>query len=514
MKIRSVNGPARALAGCLSWLLLIVPQNATAIEEAVGEIGVVEQFDFDGLIRRAEVLASTPFEDEDDPLPETLQALDYASYGGIAFRPEHALWRDKALPFEVEFFHRGYLFERRVDVNVLDGGELRPVAFSTEYFEYGEDGFTENLPDDLGFAGFRLHYPLNRYDHHSEFIVFLGASYFRAIGQDQVYGVSSRGLALNTGRTEEFPFFREFWIERPAPMATRITVYALLDGQSVTGAYRFDIRPGWETVITVDARIFTRQKVETLGLAPLTSMFWYGKNTARPEWERRPAVHDSDGLLMAAGSGELLWRPLDNPETLRISAFDDLDPRGFGLLQREREFNSYRDLWALYHRRPSVWVEPIGDWGEGAVELIEIPTVDEYVDNIVAAWVPTGVVGPGEERAFAYRLRFGPDAPAFAPAGRTTATRLESGTTRATRFVLNFDGAALRALDATTPPEAVVRASSGRIANEVIEKDEATDGWRISFDLLHEDGKTVELSCLLTFRGTALTETWRYSWDA
>jgi periplasmic glucans biosynthesis protein len=282
----------------------------------------------------------------------------------------------------------------------------------------------------------------------------------------------------------------------------------------VTGAYRFDIRPGWETVVTVEARIFTRQEeVETLGVAPLTSMFWYGENTARPEWEQRPKVHDSDGLLMAGGSGELLWRPLDNPEALRVSAFDDINPRGFGLLQRDREFNSYRDLWALYHRRPSVWVEPIGEWGEGAVELIEIPTVDEYHDNIVAAWVPKEVVGPGEKRAFAYRLRFGPDAPAFAPVGRTVATRVEAGTTGAPRFVVNFDGAALRALNAATPPEAVVRASSGRIANEMVERDKATDGWRISFDLLPEGSEPVELSCFLTFGGTALTETWRYSWS-
>jgi periplasmic glucans biosynthesis protein len=332
MEIRNVNGPARVLACFLSWLLLMMPLNAAAIEEAADEIGVVERFDFDGLIRRAEVLALTPFEHEDDPLPEALHALGYDGYGGLAFRPEHALWRDNALPFEVQFFHRGYLFDRRVEVHVLDGSEPRPIAFSTESFDYGEHGFAEDLPEDLGFAGFRLHYPLNRYDHYSEFMVFLGASYFRAIGQDQVYGVSVRGLALNAGRAEEFPFFREFWIERPAPTATRITVYALLDGQSVTGAYRFDIKPGWETVVTVEARIFTRQEVETLGVAPLTSMFWYAENTARPEWEQRPKVHDSDGLLMAAGSGELIWRPLDNPETLRISAFADINPRGFGLL--------------------------------------------------------------------------------------------------------------------------------------------------------------------------------------
>jgi periplasmic glucans biosynthesis protein len=487
--------------------------NGTAVATTRHHGGGAERFDFASLIRRAALLASTRFKEEEDPIPEVLRALDYDRYGRLSFRPEHALWRDEGLPFEVQFFHRGYLFEQRVRINILEAdGVSIPLEFSKAFFDYEEIGFTKEVPDDLGFAGFRLHYPLNRDDYHDEFLVFLGASYFRAVGQGQVYGISARGLAVNAGLdTEEFPYFREFWIERPDPGADLITLYALLDSESIAGAYRFVVRPGWETVVAVQAHLFPRKAIEKLGLAPLTSMFWYGENSTgrRREGEVRPEVHDSDGLLLATSAGELIWRPLDNPDRLRVRTFGDTDPLGFGLLQRDREFTSYRDLWALYHRRPSVWVEPLGAWGDGAVELIEIPTETEYFDNIVATWVPAAAVGPERELALAYRLRFAPDGPVYAPTGRVVATRIEPGTVAPTRFELDFDGAALWA---SAPGEAVVQASSGRILDTTLTKNELTGGWRVGFEVMPEADEVVELSCFLKLGSAIVSETWRYTW--
>ena len=255
------------------------------------------------------------------------------------------------------------------------------------------------MPDNLGFAGFRIHYPINKPDYHDEVAVFVGASYFRAVGQRMNYGLSARGLAIDTvlPSGEEFPYFRKFWIHEPQPDAKEISLYALLDGPSVAGAYHFVIHPGKETVIDVKLTLFLRKPVAKLGIAPMTSMFHHGENSyAKVMDDFRPEIHDSDGLMIATATGEWIWRPLVNPKTLLVNSFQVNNPAGFGLSQRDLDFDHYQDLESNYENRPSLWISPVGNWGEGRVELIQIPTDKEVYDNIVAFFVPSKLPEKGE----------------------------------------------------------------------------------------------------------------------
>ena len=307
----------------------------------------------------------------------------------------------------MQLFHLGFLYGRPVTVNVLRDGVPTPIPYQPALFDYGRTKVDRPVPVNLGFAGFRIHYPLNTPRIFDEVIAFLGASYFRFLGRGSKYGMSARGLGVNVGGRgpEEFPFFREFWIDNPGPGAERITIMALLDSASATGAFRFEVYPGQETVLDVAATVFCRRPIASLGVAPLTSMFFTGENERRTGDDFRPELHDSDGLLIHSSSGEWIWRPLRNAQNTTVSAFSDTNPRGFGLMQRDRVFENYQDLEAFYHQRPGYWVEPIGNWGEGRVELLEIPTAAEVHDNIVAYWSPAKPLEVGQEASFAYRLR-------------------------------------------------------------------------------------------------------------
>lgn len=485
------------------------------------DVNAPKRFNFADVHRRAAALAKQPFEENKKELPPFLRDLNYDQYQDIRFRTEKGLWRDEGLPFEVRFAHLGFLFLWPVKVNVVDNGEVRPVSYSNDFFDYGRNKVPPDMPADLGFAGFRLLYPLHKDGQYDEVAVFLGASYFRAIGQNQSYGISVRGLAIDTGlpKPEEFPFFREFWIEKPARDATEITVYALLDSQSATGAYRFVIKPGAATVIDVKSHVFMRNKVQKLGIAPLTSMFFHGDLTDRFMDDFRPKVHDSDGLLLATGSGEWLWRPLINPRRLEVSSFQDTNPRGFGLRQRDRDFNNYQDLEARYQQRPSVWVEPLGDWGKGVVQLIEIPSDAERYDNIVAFWVPDQAADAGQEFNYDYRLYFELNSPERPAGGRTLASREGAGGAgdldpSKRRFVIDFQGGNLDMLPADAPVAAMVNASAGRVINTVVQKNPFTKGWRLSFELVPEDAESIGLRCFLKLGADVLTETWSFQWQA
>ena len=472
--------------------------------------------------RRAAALASGPFEHGQDTLPPALRNLSYDQYREIGFRPEKALWRDEGLPFEVHFFQRASFsfmppFEKVV-VHTVEHGKAVPVPYSRDLFNFGRHVVPE-LPAGLGFAGFRIHYPRHQDEQHE--IVFLGASYFRVKGQHQHYGLSARGLAIDTGlfKPEEFPRFREFWLEKPAPNATELTLYALLDSPSATGAYQFTIRPGKDTVLEVKAHVFMRDEVEKIGFAPLTSMFFAGEGTERFIDDFRPEVHDSDGLLLATGHEEWIWRPLANPTRVRVSSFRDTNPGGFGLLQRDRTFDHYQDLEASYQQRPSVWIEPLGEWGAGAVQLVELPSDAEKYDNIVAFWVPDEPAEAGKEWQFAYRMSFFVDTSKLPPGGRTYATRIGVGGFSGEsepdkrKFVIDFVGGRLTDLNATAPVEAVVTASTGRISNQTVQHNDFIDGWRVFFDLKPEGEAPVELRCFLKSGEDALTETWSYQWS-
>jgi periplasmic glucans biosynthesis protein len=479
-----------------------------------------QAFSYADVNRLAEELSRRPFEPDRPELPEAFRNLQYDDYRDIRYRPDKNLWREQPLPFQVQLFARGFLFHERVTINIVDDRGARPLAFSRDLFDYGKNQVPAQLPPDLGFAGFRILYPMNREDRFDEVAVFLGASYFRAIGQNQNYGVSARGLAIDTGlgTPEEFPVFREFWIRKPDPDDTEITVFALLDSKRAAGAYRFRIRPGLQTVVDVRARVMMRERVEKLGVAPLTSMFYHGEVTDRFVDDFRPEVHDSDGLLIESGTGERIWRPAVNPVNLQITPFEVKSPRGFGLMQRDRDFDHYQDTEAIYHTRPSVWVETLGDWGSGVVELVEIPSQSERNDNLVAFWTPGEPLEPGRTADFEYRLHFALDPEARLQGGRAIATRIGAGGTDVPdhsrrKFVIDFTGPALRRLDPETEKvEAVCNASSGHIAQAVAHPNTFLDGWRLFFELIPEEGRPADLRCFLRRGQNILTETWVFTW--
>ena len=478
-------------------------------------------FEFSDVEQKAKDMAARPYARDDSGMPEFLGLLDYDQYRDIRYKPEKALWRDEGLPFQLQLFHRGFMFKDRVNVNVVDQGVPTRLAYSPELFDFGKNKFPSIPPADLGFAGMRFHYPLRRDEVYDEIAVFLGASYFRAVGLGQTYGLSARGLAIDTGlpKAEEFPIFREFWIEKPAKGASTLVVYALLDSPSVTGAYRFVIRPSLDLTVDVSNHLFFRKSVERLGLAPLTSMFFHGENTDRFMDDFRPEVHDSDGLLMGRSNGEWVWRPLNNPKHLRISVFKDDKPMGFGLMKRDRNFDHYQDLEARYHERPSAWVEAIGDWGPGSVYLIEIPSDAEKYDNIVAFWMPDKPTGEGKDYQFQYRMHFMLGDPHVNGLGKPIATRVgASGTdslnAQSRKFVVDFQSEALKRFSDKAKLEADISSSSGRISNPVVHKSDVDGSWRLIFELTPEKDKDpVELRGLLKSNGEILTETWVFQWS-
>ncbi len=367
--------------------------------------GLARGFDFEDVSNRAQALAKESYKDPTQT-PAWLREISYDQWRDIRFRPEDTLWQNKKLPFQVQFFHPGLYYDHPVTINVVDPDKVRTLAFSPDQFDYGRNDFASRVPQNLGYAGFRIHAPIKKGNYYDEVIVFLGASYFRAVGKNEVFGLSARGLAVDTALSsgEEFPTFREFWLVTPKPTDKQLRVYALLDSPSLSGAYQFVIQAGDTTTVAVDSRLFARQAVKQLGIAPLTSMFYHGENSVRQVEDFRPEVHDSDGLLINFASSEWLWRPLDNPRQLRVSSFRTAHPRGFGLIQRDREFDHYQDLETRPELRPSTWVAPHGDWGDGRVQLVEIPTKSDTNDNVVAFWVPNAPPEPGGMAAFAYSV--------------------------------------------------------------------------------------------------------------
>jgi glucans biosynthesis protein len=479
---------------------------------------VPKTFDLTMVESKAQDLSKKAYVRDDGGLPDFLSKLGFDQYRDIRYKPEKAIWRSEGVPFQIQAFHRGFIFKDRVLVNLIENGASHRVGYSPDLFDYGKNSFPAPLPEDLGFAGLRFHYPIKRDDNFEEIAVFLGASYFRAAGLGQVYGLSARGLAIDTGlaKAEEFPVFKEFWIERPEAEAGTLVVYALLDSPSVTGAYRFVLRPGLDLAVDVQSHLFFRKKVERLGIAPLTSMFLHGENTDRFMDDFRPEVHDSDGLLIGNSSGEWLWRPLNNPRQLRISVFQDKKPVGFGLMARDRNFDHYQDLDAQFNRRPSAWVEPMGDWGQGGVYLIEIPSDAEKYDNVVAFWVPEESPAEGKDLRFDYRLHFVSREFTAPSAGKVVSTRLGALDPKSGKrlFVVDFGGPSLELLSAKAKVSAEVTAA-GKLSEVTVRKNEETGAWRLTFELEPEKGKSpVELRAILRSGKDVLTESWVYQWNA
>jgi periplasmic glucans biosynthesis protein len=457
-------------------------------------------------------------------LPAALANLTYDQYRDIRFRPASALWHGQSL-FEVQFFHRGYRVRQRVNIYEVTAAGAGLVEYSPRLFTFGRLLKPPKLSTDVGFAGFRVHYPLQTPSYKDELLVFLGASYFRVLGRNQHYGASARGLAIDTGAQsgEEFPSFTDFWLVRPQASDRSLIVYALLDSRSVTGAYKFDIRPGDITQVEVHCDLFPRRAIAKLGVAPLTSMFLYGEDgTGRHFDDFRPQVHDSDGLTSETGHGQWIWRALNNPRDLRVNRFIDESPRGFGLIQRERNFVHYEDVESQYQSRPSYWVQPLGNWGKGGVELVEIPSDEEIHDNIVAYWVPEQPVTAGKPLSFAYLLSAFADNPLWPPGGRAIALRSGNpavGDNKgrfgpgARRMLVEFAGGALDGLEGSQPVKAELSADSGQIDALTVQRVSPGGPWRVAFVVTPRPKKpVVDLHCYLTLYGEVLTETWVYQW--
>lgn len=475
---------------------------------------------FDYVRSLAEADITVPYQAPPDDLPARLGALTYDDYRNIRFNPAQALWRDDGLPFQLQFFHRGGIFRDKVTIHEFSATHEQPIPFVRDFFNYELRKDLGSLHSSLGYAGFRVHTPLNRRDVYDELIVFLGASYFRAIGEQQVYGLSSRGLAVNCGLPnlrEEFPRFTEFWVGKPGPNDTAITIYALLKGASVTGAYEFVVHPGKATVVDVRTEILFRREVPLPGFAPLTSMFWFGENTNRPAGQLRQEVHDSDGLFVQDADGVHVWRPLRNPSAPEFMNTPVHQPIRFGLLQRDRRIASYEDLEAHYEQRPSAWVEPIGDWGDGSIRLVQLPAGTEYGDNIVAFWVPATRPVVGQPVRLAYRIVWSLGEPATEGFARVVNTREGElhHVPRGRLFWVDFADENFAQRDAASLEADIDVSEGGRVRHRAISAYPQIGGWRVAIETdAAESGRTINLRCRLRANGKPISETWVYSWES
>ena len=511
--------------GRLAGLALATPAFAQPIG---GSDQTSAKFGYADVVRRARDLGAASYDTTNPALPDQLTKLDYDSWRDIRFRQDKSLLGGGGGPFKMQMHHLGFLFKQAITVNIIRDGVPTPIPYSASLFDYGKNKFERPLPVNLGFAGFRVSYPLNDPRQQDELISFLGASYFRFLGRGQRYGLSARGLALgtapNTAQPEEFPNFREFWIEQPSSGAERVVIHALLDSPSVTGAYQFIVYPAQETVMDVTVTLFARRSLNRVGIAPLTSMFFVGENDRRFTADFRPELHDSDGLLMQTGAGEWIWRPLRNPVQATTSSFLDSNPRGFGLMQRDRLFEHYQDLDLGYESRPSYWIEPRGDWGDGRIDLVELPTADETNDNIVAFWSPRNPLEPGQAQTWGYRIKALTQESKLHPGGRavnsyqTVAKALGSNEAPASgskRFIIDFAGGDLSYYQSAPDTVQIVpTTTAGKITRTFLVPNSHIDGFRAGIDVALEPGQTADLRAFLKSGTRALTETWTYPWKA
>ncbi|MBV7377625.1 glucan biosynthesis protein [Maritimibacter dapengensis] len=482
-------------------------------------------FSFDSLTEDMRAAAQEPFKPA-KPVEGFLADFDYDDYQRVRFERERTRWAgEDDARFHLNAFHLGWLFKESVHLHEVSDGMSRPMKFSTRDFDYSN--VTADIPADFempGVAGFRLMTALNRVDHYDELAAFLGASYFRALGRGNVYGLSARGLAVNTGMSngEEFPRFTDFWIERPDTQSEAVVLYAALRSQSVTGAYRFVLRPGETTEVDVTMRLFLREDVQQLGIAPLTSMFLFGGADPGEFDDFRPAVHDSDHLVLNTRSGETFLRPLVNPARLGNSYLAAENPVSFGLVQRERDFENYLDAQAHYERRPSLMVEPVGEWGAGHVRLMEIPSDLEGNDNVVAFWVPAGATRAGDTFEFSYRLHWGMSPPGDHSSDHAQILRTRVGKggvagvreeTDRKKFVIDYKGGLLSELPRDADIEPKVTVMRGDLAQAILSPIEGTDMWRLVIEAVPSgEESSMEIQAAVFGYGRTLSETWLYQW--
>jgi glucans biosynthesis protein len=513
----------------LVWLVIGLCIESTAM--GVESIKVT----LDYVVKKAQERAQKPFRSPKVDMPEVLRAnsLDYDKYREIHFRSERALWAADKLPFRVEFFHPGYLYQEPVQINEFTSTHVQSVRFVQEFFNYGALTIQKQIPARTGYAGFKLIYPLNTPEKMDEIGSFLGASYFRLLGAGQRYGLSARGLALDSGeldRPEEFPLFTDWWLGKPEPSSRELVLFALLDSVSCTGAYQFRIRPGETTMADVDVVVFLRspdlikavnpqqKPLKSFGMAPLTSMFWFGKSTERKFDDYRPEVHDSDGLLIKGTNGEVLWRPLNNASQMRHQAFSLSGLTGFGLLQRERNYQNYQDLFNFYHQVPSVWIQPRGNWGEGEIHLLELSTHYEGLDNIVAFWNPKKQPEPMEPFRYGYSMYWTRETDMKLSENMVVNTRIgaDGPNPRWRQIAIDFAGPQLKAIPANDPPKAIASCSAnGAIVENQVFRNPFDDSWRVILKMEPKEGNKapVDIRCTLQHHDRVIGETWTYHWS-
>lgn len=510
----------------------VLPKERPPASHKGPRLGAPAPFTFRGLVDHAEQLAKGPYQPPPSPSKDILERIDYDAHGKLKYKTDYALFAEGPGRFPVTFFHLGRYFQVPVHMHLVEregsAQVAREIEYDESYFEMPADSPARELPKGSGFAGFR--FQESRKGDQSEkpwqkndWVAFLGATYFRAIGELYQYGISARAIAINVAepaRPEEFPVFTDFYIETPSADAP-VIVYGLLQGPSIAGAVRFAMERDHAVEMEITETLFLREDVARLGIAPTTSMYWFSeksKGLTVPDW--RPEVHDSDGLALWTGKGEWIWRPLNNPPHTSVSAFADDSPRGFGLSQRDRNFDHYLD-GVRYERRPSLWVEPLGSWGRGNVQLVEIPTDDEIHDNIVAMWVPEQPARAGSRYDLSYRLHWRADEPFPSPLARVVATRIgrggEPGKARPQnvhKFVVEMLGGPLAKLAPGQLPEAVLWSSRGDFSHVFTEAvpDDVPGHWRVQFDITAEGTDPVELRLYLRRGKQALSETWLYQW--
>ncbi|WP_160105309.1 glucan biosynthesis protein G [Pseudomonas izuensis] len=475
--------------------------------------GQLWAFNLDDVSAKAKELAGQKYEAPRSNLPTEFREMKFADYQKIRFLTEKAEWADQKTPFKLSFYHQGMHFDTPVKINEITANTVEEIKYDPSRFDFGDVKFDPKATEQLGYAGFRVLYPVNKADKQDEIMTMLGASYFRVVGKGHVYGLSARGMAIDTALPsgEEFPRFREFWIQQPKPGDKHLVIFALLDSPRATGAYRLTLRPGSDTIVDVKAQMFLRDKVGKLGIAPLTSMYLFGANQPSKVLNYRRELHDSSGLAIHAGNGEWIWRPLNNPKHLAVSNFSVENPRGFGLLQRGRDFSHYEDLDDRYDKRPSAWIEPKGDWGKGTVDLVEIPTADETNDNIVAFWSPEKMPEPGQPLDFAYRMHWTMDEAALhAPDSawvnqtlKSTGDVKQSNLIRqpdgSVAYLVDFEGPSLAALpsDADVRSQVSVGENAELVENSVRYNPE-TKGWRLTLRMKIKDAsKSTEMRAAL-----------------
>lgn len=479
-------------------------------------------FSEDWLDALARGLADKPYKPFERRVDDALASVPYDKYNSsIVYKEDQAVWHKDGVPFWLAPYHTaGSYYSYPVELFSIEGSQAIKIPYSAQAFDFNPPAKQPQTPAQSDFAGFRALGQIDKLGVFRDFLNFVGATNFRGIGTGQVFGVSARAFAINTGQTggEVFPLFRSFWIEKPKPTDQSLTLYGLFDsglpdGPSAVGWLKFVVTPGWNTVIDTEAAIYPRRHIPYAGIAPIASRFFFGPGVPPKRRDYRPRVHDSEALYIVNGAGERIWRPLLNPERLQFSVFLDKGPKGFGLIQRERYFASYQDADRQYEKRPSLWIEPVGDWGEGSIDLIELPAPEEVNENIVCFWRPKGGLGPGIGHRFRYRMYWCWNPPLENRLAAVTQTRVGESKSGEIAFVVDFYTAEACADCNAGPLFPDVTASSGEIRNQrvaVLPAAGATQ--RLRFEYVPAGSDPADLRAQLTANGKPASDTWIFRW--